>query len=55
MNADQMDNVVRKMLERLDCEVGQMLGELDEKTLNELKANPPMWVNLMNIDLDFYS
>ena len=55
MTADQIDNVVRKMLERFDCQVGDLLDDLSDETLDELKADPPFWVTLMNIDLDFHS
>ena len=55
MNVDQIDNNVRKMLERLDCEVGEMLSNADAATIEALKNDPPFWVTLMNIDLDFHS
>ena len=54
MTAEQTDNVIRKMLERFDCQVGDLLDDLSDETLDELKADPPFWVTLMNIDLDFH-
>ena len=54
MTAEQTDNVIRKMLERFDCQVGDLLSDLSDETLDELKADPPFWVELMNIDLDFH-
>ena len=51
---NKIDNTVRKMLERLDCEVGEMLSNADAATIEALKAEPPFWVTLMNIDLDFH-
>jgi hypothetical protein len=52
MTADQIDNTVRKMLENLDINVSEMLRKADAETLEELRNE--FWVELLNIDIDFY-
>jgi hypothetical protein len=50
MNANQIDNTVRKMLENLDINVNEMLRNADVETLNELKDE--FWISLLNIQID---
>jgi len=50
---EQTDNIVRKMMERFDCSVHELLRDLSPEVIEELKADPPHWVEVMKIDLDF--
>ena len=54
MTVDQIDNTVRKHLERVDEAVFALLADADRNTLNAIKEDNPFWLTLMNIDIDFH-
>ena len=51
-NLTNLNSTVLSLLVQLDAEVISMLEELDDESKEALKADPPFWVETLNIDLD---
>ena len=51
-NLTNLNSTVLSLLTKLDAEVISMLEQLDDESKEALKAEPPFWVETLNIDLE---
>mgnify|MGYP000645592517 CR=1 FL=1 len=55
MTYENINTTVLNLLMKLDLEVINLLESADAEAIEKLKAEPPFWVETMNIDLDVFT